>query len=244
MTSNLPARPDYFLEDAAINRAGATPLTELPELKPISAAELKTMLEQRCRRARCPPSRSVRCGPCAGLDQHRALRSVRVLGRSGPWTVVASGADRRHCRAVGRSAPAAGAGGDRRLDWISRGRRTTAGSTPVSLCRNCRRLRFRNSTVVCRVALCTSWTFAGKVNGMRATSTGRTGIRWTASRPRCRRLNRSAARRRALQERLSQRDRVQPVATGRLQQHHQRDRRIRRLAASPVAAAAGAAVGA
>ncbi len=46
MTSNLPARPDYFLEDAAINRVGAPPLTELPELKPISAAELKTMLER------------------------------------------------------------------------------------------------------------------------------------------------------------------------------------------------------
>jgi len=45
MTSNLPARPDYFLEDAAINRAGATPLTELPELKPISAAELRAMLD-------------------------------------------------------------------------------------------------------------------------------------------------------------------------------------------------------
>ena len=46
MTTNLPARPDYFLEDAAINRAGAMPLTDLPELKPISAAELKTMLER------------------------------------------------------------------------------------------------------------------------------------------------------------------------------------------------------
>ena len=46
MTSNLPARPDYFLEDAAINRTGATPLTELPELKPIAAAELKPMLER------------------------------------------------------------------------------------------------------------------------------------------------------------------------------------------------------
>jgi len=46
MTTNLPARPDYFLEDAAINRAGATPLTELPELNPISAAELKPMLER------------------------------------------------------------------------------------------------------------------------------------------------------------------------------------------------------
>src|SRR5271169_4554225 len=41
MTSNLPARPDYFLEDAAINRAGAPALAELPELKPIAAPELK-----------------------------------------------------------------------------------------------------------------------------------------------------------------------------------------------------------
>ena len=46
MTTNLPARPDYFLEDAAINRDGATPLNELPALKPISAPELKTVLER------------------------------------------------------------------------------------------------------------------------------------------------------------------------------------------------------
>ena len=46
LTSNLPARPDYFLEDAAINRAGAPALAELPELKPIAAPELKTMLER------------------------------------------------------------------------------------------------------------------------------------------------------------------------------------------------------
>jgi hydroxyacylglutathione hydrolase len=45
MTSNLPARPDYFLEDAAINRAGAMPLAELPELKAISAPELNDMLK-------------------------------------------------------------------------------------------------------------------------------------------------------------------------------------------------------
>ncbi|MGC2108530.1 MAG: rhodanese-like domain-containing protein, partial [Candidatus Korobacteraceae bacterium] len=45
MTSNLPARPDYFLEDAAINRAGAAPLAEMPALKPISPVELKAILE-------------------------------------------------------------------------------------------------------------------------------------------------------------------------------------------------------
>ena len=44
MTSNLPARPDYFLEDAAINRAGAPALAELPELKAIAPQELKGMI--------------------------------------------------------------------------------------------------------------------------------------------------------------------------------------------------------
>lgn len=44
LTSNLPARPDYFLQDAEINRGGAPALSELPELKAISAAEMKGML--------------------------------------------------------------------------------------------------------------------------------------------------------------------------------------------------------
>ncbi|HEY6373560.1 MAG TPA: rhodanese-like domain-containing protein [Candidatus Sulfotelmatobacter sp.] len=44
LTSNLPARPDYFLKDAEINRTGAAPLSELPPLRAITPAELKTML--------------------------------------------------------------------------------------------------------------------------------------------------------------------------------------------------------
>jgi len=46
LTSNLPARPDYFLQDAEINREGAAALSELPELPAIPAKELKAMLEQ------------------------------------------------------------------------------------------------------------------------------------------------------------------------------------------------------
>jgi len=46
MTSNLPARPDYFLEDAAINRAGAPALSDLPELNPIAAQDLKASLDK------------------------------------------------------------------------------------------------------------------------------------------------------------------------------------------------------
>ena len=46
LTTNLPARPDYFLQDAEINREGAVPLSELPELPAISAKELKDLMDQ------------------------------------------------------------------------------------------------------------------------------------------------------------------------------------------------------
>lgn len=46
LTTNLPARPEYFARDAEINRGGAAALDELPELTPISAITLKSMIEQ------------------------------------------------------------------------------------------------------------------------------------------------------------------------------------------------------
>lgn len=46
LTTNLPARPEYFLQDAEINRAGAPALAELPALRSISAQELKSMLDR------------------------------------------------------------------------------------------------------------------------------------------------------------------------------------------------------
>ncbi|HXZ40347.1 MAG TPA: MBL fold metallo-hydrolase [Terriglobales bacterium] len=45
LTSNLPPRPQYFPQDAQINRAGAPSLADLPELRPIAAKELKTLLD-------------------------------------------------------------------------------------------------------------------------------------------------------------------------------------------------------
>ena len=44
LTSNLPARPEYFLKDAELNRSGAPALAELKSLRPISPPELETML--------------------------------------------------------------------------------------------------------------------------------------------------------------------------------------------------------
>jgi glyoxylase-like metal-dependent hydrolase (beta-lactamase superfamily II)/rhodanese-related sulfurtransferase len=45
VTANLPARPEYFLEDAEINRSGAGALTELAPLQAISPAELQALLD-------------------------------------------------------------------------------------------------------------------------------------------------------------------------------------------------------
>jgi glyoxylase-like metal-dependent hydrolase (beta-lactamase superfamily II)/rhodanese-related sulfurtransferase len=46
LTSNLPARPEYFLQDAEINRTGAAALSELPPLSALEPAELKSLLAQ------------------------------------------------------------------------------------------------------------------------------------------------------------------------------------------------------
>jgi glyoxylase-like metal-dependent hydrolase (beta-lactamase superfamily II)/rhodanese-related sulfurtransferase len=43
LTTNLPARPEYFLEDAEINRSGATSLMELPSLPALSPAEVAAL---------------------------------------------------------------------------------------------------------------------------------------------------------------------------------------------------------
>jgi hydroxyacylglutathione hydrolase len=46
LTSNLPTRPEYFSQDAEINRSGALPLSDLPELSAINPAELNVLLAE------------------------------------------------------------------------------------------------------------------------------------------------------------------------------------------------------
>jgi glyoxylase-like metal-dependent hydrolase (beta-lactamase superfamily II)/rhodanese-related sulfurtransferase len=46
LTSNLPARPDYFLKDAEINREGATALGDLPPLTRLSATQVKAQIAE------------------------------------------------------------------------------------------------------------------------------------------------------------------------------------------------------
>jgi glyoxylase-like metal-dependent hydrolase (beta-lactamase superfamily II)/rhodanese-related sulfurtransferase len=44
LTSNLPARPEYFLKDAEINRTGAAALSDLQPLRAVAPADLNAML--------------------------------------------------------------------------------------------------------------------------------------------------------------------------------------------------------
>jgi hydroxyacylglutathione hydrolase len=46
VTTNLPARPEYFSQDAQINRQGAAALAELPPLKAIAPQDLHSLLQQ------------------------------------------------------------------------------------------------------------------------------------------------------------------------------------------------------
>jgi hydroxyacylglutathione hydrolase len=46
LTTNLLTRPEYFLEDAEINRSGAATLTDLPPLPALSPQEVQALLQQ------------------------------------------------------------------------------------------------------------------------------------------------------------------------------------------------------
>ncbi|MBZ5616751.1 MAG: MBL fold metallo-hydrolase [Acidobacteriia bacterium] len=46
LTTNLPTRPDYFLQDAEINRSGAGAMTDLLPLSALTPAEVKSRLDQ------------------------------------------------------------------------------------------------------------------------------------------------------------------------------------------------------
>jgi hydroxyacylglutathione hydrolase len=46
LTSKLPVRPEYFAQDAEINRDGAAPLSELKELKAISPQTLQSLVNE------------------------------------------------------------------------------------------------------------------------------------------------------------------------------------------------------
>jgi rhodanese-related sulfurtransferase len=98
MTSNLPARPDYFLEDAAINRTGASALSDLPALKSITAQELKATLDKGAMALDVRPGAEFVAGHVPGsvsipLSGQFASWAGAVLGLSSRPVLIAANAD-------------------------------------------------------------------------------------------------------------------------------------------------------
>ena len=100
LTSNLPARPEYFLQDAEINRGGAPALSDLPELKAISPAELKAMLEEGGIALDIRPGDQFAAGHVPGSINIPSVGTIRFLGGNDSRFAVASRAHRRHAGTV------------------------------------------------------------------------------------------------------------------------------------------------
>jgi len=89
MTANLPARPEYFFQDAQINRQGAAPLGDLPPLKAISAAELKRLLSE----DRKEEVFAVDVRPVGEFAEARVPRSINIAlsGQFATWAASVLG---------------------------------------------------------------------------------------------------------------------------------------------------------
>ena len=85
LTTNLPARPDYFLEDAEINRSGAATLTELPPLPALSPAEVQALSQQKANLLDVRPCEAFAAGHvpgsiCIALSGQFASWAGGILG--------------------------------------------------------------------------------------------------------------------------------------------------------------------
>lgn len=85
LTADLPARPEYFQRDVDLNRRGATALTDLPPLLPLSAQEAArlqqagaTILDTRASMAFC--SGHIPNSICIGLTGQFAAWAGAILG--------------------------------------------------------------------------------------------------------------------------------------------------------------------
>jgi len=89
VTTNLPARPDYFLRDAEINREGAAALTDLPELPAIPAIELKSLIEQ------AVPALDVRPGDRFSAGYVPGSINIALSGQFATWAATILGLSSR-----------------------------------------------------------------------------------------------------------------------------------------------------
>ncbi len=85
LTQNLPTCPDYFREDAELNRHGASALSELAKLTPISAEELASEL--------AIGANVLDVRPCDRFAEGHVPRSVNIAlsGQFASWAAMVLG---------------------------------------------------------------------------------------------------------------------------------------------------------
>jgi len=110
LTTNLPPRPEYFPQDAQINRVGAPPLSELPKLASISPRELQLLVSEGVMALDVRPGEQF-ASARARLDQYSALRTICLVGRDRVGVIFSARADCSVAGAVIRSANTVGQSG-------------------------------------------------------------------------------------------------------------------------------------
>lgn len=99
LTEHLPTRPEYFSRDVDLNRRGAAPLANLPELKAFSADEVLEMQKQGAVVVDTRPSMEFAVAHVPGsvhiaLTGQYASWAARILGLD--RTLILSGEDDEH----------------------------------------------------------------------------------------------------------------------------------------------------
>ncbi|MFZ0198677.1 MAG: rhodanese-like domain-containing protein [Candidatus Sulfotelmatobacter sp.] len=89
LTSNLPSRPAYFLQDAEINRAGAPALSELPPLSALGPVELETLMGEGGIALDVRPGEQFAAGHVPGSV------NIALSGQFASWTGALLGLDAR-----------------------------------------------------------------------------------------------------------------------------------------------------
>ena len=79
VTANLPARPDYFLEDAEINRSGAAPLQDLAPLSALSPQDVRELVAQHANVLDVRPSEEYSAGHIPGSI------NIALAGQFASW---------------------------------------------------------------------------------------------------------------------------------------------------------------
>ena len=85
LTTNLPPRPAYFVQDAELNRDGALALEELPPLPPISAARLRSFIEEGGNVLDTRPSEQFAAGHVPGSI------NIALAGQFATWAGIILG---------------------------------------------------------------------------------------------------------------------------------------------------------